>query len=64
LSKIDNLKNISNIIPTENIKNKLDFKIVEALFSILYKKELINKKEYNLLIAQLNHKLQDIPEWW
>ncbi len=62
MSKIDTPKNISNIIPTENIKNKLDFKIVEALFSILYKKELINKKEYNLLIAQLNHKLQDIPE--
>ena len=64
MSKIDTTKNISNIIPTENIKNKLDFKIVEALFCILYKKELLNKKEYNLLIAQLNHKLQDIPEWW
>lgn len=62
MSKIDTPKDIPNLFPTENIKDKLDLKIVEALFSILYKKELINKKEYNLLIAQLNHKLQDIPE--
>lgn len=62
MSKIDTPKDIPNLFPTENIKDKLDLKIVEALFSILYKNELINKKEYNLLIAHLNHKLQEIPE--
>lgn len=39
-------------------KKLLDLKIVEALFSILYKNNLINSKEYNTLIAHLNRKLQ------
>jgi len=62
LTKIDNSKEIINIFQAENIKDKLELKMVEALFSILYKNELINKKEYNLLITHLNHKLQEIPE--
>ena len=62
MSRTDTPINIINLFLTENIKNKLDLKIIEALFSILYKKDLINKKEYNLLIAHLNHKLQDISE--
>lgn len=62
MTKIDNSKEIINIFQAENIKDKLELKMVEALFSILYKNELINKKEYNLLITHLNHKLQEIPE--
>lgn len=62
MTKIDNSKEIINIFQAENIKDKLELKMVEALFSILYKNELINKKEYNLLITHLNHKLQEITE--
>lgn len=62
MSRTDTPIDTINLFLTENIKNKLDLKIIEALFSILYKKDLINKKEYNLLIAHLNHKLQDISE--
>lgn len=40
-------------------KKLLDLKIVEALFSILYKNNLISSKEYNILIAHLNRKLQE-----
>lgn len=40
-------------------KKLLDLKIVEALFSILYKNNLISSKEYNTLIAHLNRKLQE-----
>lgn len=39
--------------------SKIDYKIVESLFYILYKNELISKKEYNLLITHLNRKLQE-----
>lgn len=60
------MKVINNIhlneFSTDFVKDKLELKLIEALFSILYKKDLINKKEYNLLIAHLNHKLQDISE--
>jgi len=65
LNEIDVYSSITNkqdIFLKKDIKDKLDLKIIEALFSILYKKKLINKKEYNLLIAQLNHKLHEIPE--
>lgn len=51
-----------NISLSDNDRNKLDLKIVEALFDILYKKELVNKKEYNSLIAHLNRKLQEIQK--
>ena len=40
-------------------KKLLDLKIVEALFTILYKNNLISSKEYNTLIAHLNRKLQE-----
>lgn len=40
-------------------KKLLDLKIVEALFSILYKNNLISSKEYNTLIAHLSRKLQE-----
>ena len=40
-------------------KKLLDLKIVEALFTILYKNNLISSKEYNPLIAHLNRKLQE-----
>lgn len=52
----------SPILLTEDNKNKLDLKLVGALFNILYKRDLISKKEFNLLIAQLNHKLQENPK--
>lgn len=58
MSEINN----SSVLLTDDIKNKLDLKIVGALFNILYKKDLISKKELNLLIAQLNNKLQEDPK--
>ena len=65
MNEIDIYSSITNkqdIFLKKDIKDKLDLKIIEALFNILYKKELINIKEYNLLIVQLNHKLHEIPE--
>lgn len=52
----------SPVLLTEDNKNKLDLKLVGALFNILYKRDLISKKEFYLLIAQLNHKLQENPK--
>lgn len=48
-----------NKLLTNESKKLLDLKIVEALFNILYKNNLISSKEYNTLIAHLNRKLQE-----
>jgi len=62
LNKIDTPVDKLSTFLTEDVHDKLDIKIIEGLFNILYKKELISKKEFNLLIAHLNHKLQEFSE--
>lgn len=53
------MKEIKHFFPDTKIC-KIDYKIIESLFYILYKNELISQKEYNLLIAHLNRKLQEL----
>lgn len=50
-----------NLMLSKETREALDLKIVEALFNILYKNNLISCKEYNTLIAHLNRKLK---EFW
>jgi len=62
LNKIDTQVDKLSTFLTEDVQNKLDLKIIEGLFTILYKQELISKKEFNLLIAHLNHKLHEVSK--
>ena len=62
MNKIDTQVDKLSTFLTEDVQNKLDLKIIEGLFTILYKQELISKKEFNLLIAHLNHKLQEVSK--
>ena len=62
MNKLDTQTDRLSTFLTEDVQDKLDLKIIEGLFTILYKQELISKKEFNLLIAHLNHKLYEISK--
>lgn len=48
-----------NLMLSKETREALDLKIVEALFNILYKNNLISSKEHTTLIAHLNRKLKE-----
>lgn len=62
MNKIDTQVDKLSTFLTEDVQDILDLKIIEGLFTILYKQELISKKELNLLIAHLNHKLHEVSK--
>ena len=62
MNKIDTPVDKLSTFLTEDVQDKLDLKIIEGLFTILNKQELISKKEFNLLYAHLNHKLHELSK--